>query len=292
MKQILFMALSFFCLFSCSAGTKDLNVEQFASAVAEGACALDVRTPEEFAEGCIPGAVNIDWNGEGFLGKVDAAFDASEPVYLYCRSGRRSAAAAKVLAKAGYKKVYNLLGGYNAWAEAGKHIDQDQQYAVNLLPAGSEAPEIVLRDLEGNEVRLSDFRGKRVVLVFWASWCPDCRAEVPELKAMHASADPAEAQFVSVSFDREFEALVKYATENELPGVQLFDPAGKKESKVGADYGVKWIPSLYLIGPDGKVQFGTVMAWKIAAALNGEAIPVPRKSKGRQLCDDPDQCAL
>ena len=292
MKQILFMALSFFSLFSCSAGIKDLNVEQFASAVADGACVLDVRTPEEFAEGYIPGAVNIDWNGEDFLGNVDAAFDASEPIYLYCRSGRRSAAAAKALSKAGYKIVFNLLGGFNAWTEAGKHIDQDQQYAVTLLPSGSDAPEIVLKDIEGNELRLSDFRGKSVVLVFWASWCPDCRAEVPELKAMHAAADPDKVQFVSVSFDREFEALVNFAAENELPGVQLFDPAGKKESKVGADYGVKWIPSLYLIGPDGKVQLGTVMAWKIAAALKGETIPSPRQSKARRFCDDPDHCSL
>ena len=265
MKQILFMALSFFSLFSCSAGIKNLNVEQFASAVADGACVLDVRTPEEFAEGYIPGAVNIDWNGEDFLGKVDAAFDASEPIYLYCRSGRRSAAAAKALSKAGYKKVFNLLGGFNAWAEAGKHIDQDQQYAVNLLPSGSDAPEIVLKDIEGHELRLSDFRGK--------------------------AADPDKVQFVSVSFDREFEALVNFAAENELPGIQLFDPAGKKESKVGADYGVKWIPSLYLIGPDGKVQLGTVMAWKIAAALKGETIPSPRQSKARRFCDDPDHCS-
>ena len=107
---------------------------------------------------------------EDFLGNVDAAFDASEPIYLYCRSGRRSAAAAKALSKAGYKKVFNLLGGFNAWTEAGKHIDQDQQYAVTLLPSGSDAPEIVLKDIEGNELRLSDFRGKSVVLVFWASW--------------------------------------------------------------------------------------------------------------------------
>ena len=292
MKHLFFMALSFLCLFSCSAGYKNLDVEQFASAVKEGACILDVRTPEEFAEGSIPGAVNVDWNGEDFLAKVDAIFDASDPLYLYCRSGRRSAAASKALSKAGYKKVFNLTGGYNAWTEAGKNIDQDPQYAVNLLPAGADAPEIILKDIDGKEVKLSDFRGRQVVLVFWASWCPDCRAEVPELKAMHEEADPAKVQFVSVSFDREFEALTKFAAENELPGVQLFDPAGKKESKVGADYGVKWIPSLYLIDAEGKVQLGTVMAWKIAAVLNGEAIPSPRQSKARHLCDDPDHCSI
>ena len=165
------------------------------------------------------------------------------------------------------------------------------KYLLGLDNGGTKT-KCAVYDIEGNELRLSDFRGKSVVLVFWASWCPDCRAEVPELKAMHAAADPDKVQFVSVSFDREFEALVNFAAENELPGVQLFDPAGKKESKVGADYGVKWIPSLYLIGPDGKVQLGTVMAWKIAAALKGETIPSPRQSKARRFCDDPDHCSL
>ena len=92
-------------------------------------------------------------------------------------------------------------------------------------------------------------------------------AEVPDLKQMAASADPAQVQFVSVSFDREFEALLKFAAEQELPGVQLFDPAGKADSSVASAFGVRWIPSLYLIDADGSVVFGTVLASKIAAAL-------------------------
>ena len=132
-------------------------------------------------------------------------------------------------------------------------------------------PGFELNDIEGNPVNISDFRGKSVVLVFWASWCPDCRAEVPELKEMYAAADSEQVQFVSVSFDREFDALCSFAAENELPGVQLFDPAGKKDSKVAEAFGVKWIPSLYLIDADGKVVVSTVMAWKIAAALGGNA---------------------
>ena len=153
-----------------------------------------------------------------------------------------------------------------AQAEA-QEEDPDIQYAVSLLAPGTEAPDFTLGDIEGKDVNLSDFRGRTVVLVFWASWCPDCRAEVPELKAMHAAADPAKVAFVSVSFDREREKFVSYVNENELPGVQLFDPAGKKESAVAEAFGVKWIPSLYVIDPDGKVVLGTVVASKVAALL-------------------------
>ena len=121
--------------------------------------------------------------------------------------------------------------------------DLDAQYATELLKPGTPAPDFTLNDINGNPVSLKDFRGRKVVLVFWASWCPDCRAEVPEVKAMQAAADPSKVAFVSVSFDRTEEAWKKYVKENEMGGVQLFDASGKKDSKVGELFHVKWIRS-------------------------------------------------
>lgn len=287
MKNTILMAFALWSSLCGCSSVKDIDVQTFATAVADGARILDVRTPGEYEEGYIPGAVNVDWNGENFESKVDAAFDTDEPLYIYCRSGRRSAAAPRALSKAGYE-VFNLLGGYEAWTAAGQRIDQDAKYAANLIPAGSKAPDFLFKDLDGNWVMLSDFRGKDVVLVFWASWCPDCRAEIPDLKAMNAAADPAKVEFVSVSFDREFETLRTFVAENDLPGVQLFDPAGKKDSKVAEAFGVKWIPSLYLIDSEGKVVLSTVMAWKIADALDGK---IPVSSHSGALCSD-ESCSL
>ncbi|MBO4340326.1 MAG: TlpA family protein disulfide reductase [Bacteroidales bacterium] len=145
--------------------------------------------------------------------------------------------------------------------------DLDARYATELIKPGKRVPEITLNDLGGKPHKLSEFRGKKVVLVFWATWCPDCRAEVPELKAMMAETDPEKVVFVSVSFDRNFDTLCKFVEDNSLGGVQLFDPAGKKDSKVSSDFHIKWIPSLYLIDEKGKVLVSTVVAKKIAAAL-------------------------
>lgn len=145
--------------------------------------------------------------------------------------------------------------------------DPDVQYGSTLLAPGTQAPDFGLNDLSGNPVRLSDFAGKTVLLQFWASWCPDCRAEIPQIKKMFAAADPQQYAFVAVSFDKTQDALQSFAAENELPGVQLYDPAGKKESAVAESYGVKWIPSLYVIGPDGKVVYATVVADRAAAKL-------------------------
>ena len=169
--------------------------------------------------------------------------------------------------------------------------DLDAKYGAELLKPGTVAPDFTLKDLDGFPIRLSSLRGKRVVLVFWASWCPDCRAEVPELKAMYQAADPAKVTFVSVSYDRDFATLTKFAADNELPGIQLFDPAGKKESKIGADYHVKWIPTLYLIDAKGKVELGTVVASKVAAALRGTSATSFKAIPGKELCTD-ESCEL
>ena len=141
--------------------------------------------------------------------------------------------------------------------------DLDAKYAADLLKPGTPAPEFVLSDINGNAVKMSQFRGKTVVLIFWASWCPDCRAEVPALKELQAKTDPSKVVFVSISSDRTVEAWKKYVAENEMGGVQLY----KDKSKVSEDYHVKWIPSQYVIGPDGKVVLGTVMLDKVAKAL-------------------------
>ena len=192
------------------------------------------------------------------------------------------------------KRLFTLIAmltvfGSGLCAQTPEEEELDAKYAVTLLKPGTDAPDFTLNDLSGKPVRLSDFRGKTVVLVFWASWCPDCRAEIPQLKAMWAASDPAKVKFVSVSFDREYDTYEKFVSDLELPGVQLFDPAGKKDSAIGAAYGVQWIPSLYVINPEGRVALSTVIAGKVASVLEGKT--VSGSLLPQNLCTD-ESCAL
>ena len=131
------MAFSLFALFSCK-GYGDLSVAEFDKMLADDATVqlLDVRTPDEFAEGHLPMAVNVDWNADGFLDQAKGVLDPAWPVMVYCRSGRRSAEAAKVLSDAGYK-VFNLKGGCLAWTEAGKRVTK---YEVERFLTASGVP--------------------------------------------------------------------------------------------------------------------------------------------------------
>lgn len=72
---------------------------------------VDVRTPEEVAEGTITGASTIDYKADDFIEKF-TALDKDQPVYLFCRSGNRSGKATKLLVAEGFKEIYDLKGGY------------------------------------------------------------------------------------------------------------------------------------------------------------------------------------
>ena len=74
---------------------------------------IDVRTPKEYKEGTILNAVNIDFLDEGFSKNIEQ-LDKKQPVYIFCQSGKRSAAAATKLQEAGFE-VIELAGGYKAW---------------------------------------------------------------------------------------------------------------------------------------------------------------------------------
>lgn len=92
---------------------------------------LDVRTEEEFKEGHLEGALNIDQGKEGFVDKVKAALSTDKTIAIYCRSGRRSANAADKLAAVGYKCI-NLKGGIIAWKEANMPVTTDT-YEVDVF---------------------------------------------------------------------------------------------------------------------------------------------------------------
>jgi rhodanese-related sulfurtransferase len=76
---------------------------------------LDVRTQDEFNEGLIPGAINIDiYQGQGFINAVEE-LDKSKNYYVYCRSGGRSGQACSIMSQLGFENAYNLLGGIMNW---------------------------------------------------------------------------------------------------------------------------------------------------------------------------------
>ncbi|WP_314815828.1 TlpA disulfide reductase family protein [Hoylesella nanceiensis] len=161
--------------------------------------------------------------------------------------------------------VLMLLGlTTNAMAE-----DLDSLYAQSLLKVGTQAPNFELPTPEGKKVQLSDFKGKYVLIDFWASWCPDCRRISPNVEAIAKEYQGKDLAVVAVSFDIDKEAWVKYINRNGAPinEVHVSELKKMKESAVAKAFGVQWIPSLYLLDKDGKVLLATVEVSKVEAMV-------------------------
>ncbi|RYD46382.1 MAG: rhodanese-like domain-containing protein [Verrucomicrobiaceae bacterium] len=99
-----------------------LKTEQAAKEIASGIQLLDVRTPEEWNEGHIRGAKLVTYPADDLAAKAAKAVDPQKPVLVYCRSGARSAKAAKLLRDAGFKDVREMAGGTLAWEKEGRPL--------------------------------------------------------------------------------------------------------------------------------------------------------------------------
>ena len=97
----------------------EIDIDQVASVLEQGACVVDVRETSEYAAGHVPGAVNIP--KDRLASRLDE-LDRSVPVHLICASGNRSAEMADVLAAEGFDAV-NVLGGTSAWVRSGRPVD-------------------------------------------------------------------------------------------------------------------------------------------------------------------------
>jgi peroxiredoxin len=124
---------------------------------------------------------------------------------------------------------------------------------LSLLPKiGQPAPDFVtFTAAEGQPVRLSDYRGKPVWLNFWGSWCPPCRAEMPELQAAYERLHPRGLELLAVSLNEPADDAAAFAALNKATFTILSDP---RREHTGAAYPIFNFPTHILIDEDGIVR--------------------------------------
>jgi phage shock protein E len=128
MKHFIKLALSLLISGTALAQNKKaVDADEFENGITKGdVIILDVRRPEEFAEGHLKNALNVNWQSpEEFKAKA-TQLDKSKPVYVYCLAGARSDKAAQWLLKHGFKNVVGLEGGIQAWKDAGKPLEEQK----------------------------------------------------------------------------------------------------------------------------------------------------------------------
>ena len=143
------------------------------------------------------------------------------------------------------------------------HLAERKGYA---LKAGSEVPDFRLPSLTGGETALGSYRGKVVVLNFWATWCPPCVAEMPSLERLHRTLGPEGLAVVTVSTDADHDVLREFVTRHGLTLPVLLDPGGEVAS--GA-YRTTGFPETFVIDRAGALVSHTLgpAEWDSADAL-------------------------
>ncbi len=116
MKFKLFLFFSILLTVSCAQTPSSKPITSVTQEELSEITLLDVRTPEEYSQGHIENAVNVNWFDEGFDKQVEK-IDKDKTIYVYCKVGGRSAKAQQKLLSMGYKDVVNLEGGYDAYKQ-------------------------------------------------------------------------------------------------------------------------------------------------------------------------------
>ena len=199
------IAISLLTSASCNSQTStNVDIANFEQAIAKvNTQLLDVRTPAEYQSGHLKNALLADWNDNAEFKKRASALDKNKPIYTYCLSGVRSAAATQWLRAQGFT-AYNLSGGINAWKKANKPVEQAK----------------AVRQISLAEYQAMIPNNKTVLVDISAIWCPPCKVMAPIVDAL-AAANPTKMVLVKVDGGEQTE-LCKALNINAFPTLIIY----------------------------------------------------------------------
>ena len=151
------------------------------------------------------------------------------------------------------KKVLFLLAvlslfGASMKVKAQSPTPLTDEYSV-VVEEAVPAPNFTLKNLDGKNVSLSDFRGKWVVLDFWGSWCIWCVRGIPEMKNIYQELSP-KVEFIGIDCGDTDEVWRDAVKKYELPWVNVYCP---EDNSILGDYGIQGFPTKYVIDPEGNI---------------------------------------
>lgn len=134
----------------------------------------------------------------------------------------------------------------------GLEAQREQMKIQAALVPGAKFPDFAEKDLTGAPLSIARFKGKVVLVDFWATWCPPCIAELPSLQAAYSKYKDKGFEILGISLDRDADTLKRFLAERKMTWPQYFD-GQQWQSPLAAKYGVNAIPATYLLDQDGVI---------------------------------------
>jgi peroxiredoxin len=147
------------------------------------------------------------------------------------------------------RQVYSTL--LARFADSPNLRQKVQAELKRLDKVGRPAPEFATQDLKGSPVRLSAYRGKYVLIDFWATWCAPCISELPRLQAAYGAYHDAGFEIIGVSLDETKTAVTDFVKVRNIPWSQIHNASASAD--LVELFGVITIPAVYLIDPEGSI---------------------------------------
>lgn len=144
-------------------------------------------------------------------------------------------------------------------------ITSDYKGMIKDLFVGAKMPELTSKDLKDKEVKLSDLKGKVVVLDLWATWCPPCRAMIPHSRKLVERLKDKPFALVSVSFDEEKKTVTDFLEKEKMPWTHWFNG---QDGPIGKTLDVQFFPTIYVLDSKGVIRFKNVREEQLDKAVD------------------------
>ncbi|GDY23674.1 hypothetical protein LBMAG56_50210 [Verrucomicrobiota bacterium] len=138
--------------------------------------------------------------------------------------------------------------------------------AQENMAVGKQFPDFAEKDLEGKPLSIAGYKGKVLLVDFWATWCGPCIRELPNVKTTYEKYQGKGFDILGISLDSDKDKLTGFLAKNEMPWKQFFDGQGWK-NKLAQQYGINSIPATYLLDASGKVIAKNLRGPELEAAV-------------------------
>ncbi len=169
-------------------------------------------------------------------------------------------------AKKHYRIVVDRYASVNTQLLGMARTNLEDMDVIQRLAIGKEPIPFEVTDLNGSSLSLEKYKGKVVLLDFWATWCAPCLQEMPNVKRIYKQYHQQGFEIIGISLDSNRNALEKYVRRNDIKWPQHFD--GKAwNNEVAKKYKVRSIPATFLLDRSGKIRYKSVRGSRLAQAV-------------------------